>query len=76
VQGGCVMDVVSTLLLARKTLQIVKQNLLWAAAYNAVCVPLALVGWMPPWLAGVGMAGSSLWVIGNAMRLTRNPQKV
>jgi Cu2+-exporting ATPase len=71
VQGGAVMDVVSTLLLARKTLKIVKQNLIWAASYNAVCVPLALVGWMPPWLAGVGMAGSSLWVIGNAMRLSR-----
>jgi Cu2+-exporting ATPase len=73
VQGGAVMDVVSTLLLARRTLLIVKQNLWWAASYNAVCVPLALVGWMPPWLAGVGMAGSSLWVIGNAMRLTRGP---
>jgi Cu2+-exporting ATPase len=75
VQGGAVMDVVKTLLLARRTLHIVRQNLLWAAAYNAVCVPLALVGWMPPWLAGVGMAGSSLWVIGNAMRLTQTPSK-
>ena len=73
IQGGSVMDVVNTLHMARRTLRIVKQNLMWAAAYNAVCVPLALVGWMPPWLAGVGMAGSSLWVIGNAMRLTRAP---
>jgi Cu2+-exporting ATPase len=73
IQGGSVMDVVNTLHMARRTLRIVKQNLVWAAAYNAVCVPLALVGWMPPWLAGVGMAGSSLWVIGNAMRLTRAP---
>jgi Cu2+-exporting ATPase len=73
IQGGSVMDVVNTLHMARRTLSIVKQNLVWAACYNAVCVPLALVGWMPPWLAGVGMAGSSLWVIGNAMRLTRAP---
>jgi len=72
IQGGAVMEVVNTLLLARRTLQVVKQNLVWAAAYNAVCVPLAWVGWMPPWLAGFGMAGSSLWVIGNAMRLTRH----
>ena len=33
-------------------------------------VPMALVGWMPPWLAGLGMAGSSLLVVGNALRLT------
>ena len=52
-------------------MRIVRQNLGWAAIYNAVCVPLALVGWMPPWLAGVGMAASSLLVIGNALRLSR-----
>ena len=69
IQGGQVMDVVHTLRLARDTLRIVRQNLLWAALYNAVCVPLALLGYMPPWLAGLGMAGSSLLVIGNALRL-------
>jgi Cu2+-exporting ATPase len=70
IQGGQVMDVVHTLQLARNTLRIVRQNLLWAALYNAVSVPLALLGYMPPWLAGLGMAGSSLLVIGNALRLT------
>ena len=69
IQGGQVMDVVHTLSLARKTMRIVRQNLLWAALYNAVCVPLALLGYMPPWLAGLGMAGSSLLVIVNALRL-------
>jgi Cu2+-exporting ATPase len=69
IQSGQVMDVVDTLWLARDTLRIVRQNLLWAALYNAVCVPLALLGYMPPWLAGLGMAGSSLLVIGNALRL-------
>lgn len=48
-----------------------KQNLAWAAVYNLISVPLALLGWMPPWLAGLGMAGSSLLVIANALRLTR-----
>jgi P-type Cu2+ transporter len=71
IQSGRLMDVVHTLVLARATLRTVRQNLLWAAIYNAVCVPLALVGWMPPWLAGVGMAASSLLVIGNALRLSR-----
>ena len=69
IQGGRVMDVVHTLNLARDTMRIVRQNLLWAAIYNAVCVPLALLGHMPPWLAGLGMAGSSLLVILNALRL-------
>lgn len=70
IQGGRVMDVVSALRQSRQTMQIVRQNLAWAAAYNMVAVPLALVGWMPPWLAGLGMAGSSLFVILNALRLT------
>jgi P-type Cu2+ transporter len=69
IQGGQVMDVVLTLKQARSTLRIVRQNLVWAALYNLVCVPLALLGFMPPWLAGLGMAGSSLLVIGNALRL-------
>ena len=69
IQGGEVMGVVLTLRQARSTLRIVRQNLVWAAVYNLVSVPLALVGWMPPWLAGLGMAGSSLLVIVNALRL-------
>ena len=72
IQGGRVMDVALTVQQARATLRIVKQNLAWAALYNAVSIPLALVGWMPPWLAGLGMAGSSLLVIVNALRLTGN----
>jgi len=63
--------VAQTLLLARRTLRIVRQNLGWAAAYNAVSVPLALAGWMPAWLAGLGMALSSLLVVLNAARLAR-----
>jgi Cu2+-exporting ATPase len=61
--------VVNSVKLSRRTLRIVRQNLGWAAAYNAVCVPLAIVGWMPAWLAGLGMASSSLAVVLNAMRL-------
>ena len=48
---------------ARRTRAIVRENLLWAAVYNAVCVPLAVAGAMPPWLAGFGMAASSLLVV-------------
>lgn len=56
---------------ARRTLRVIRQNLAWAALYNAACVPLALVGWLPPWAAGLGMAASSLAVVGNALRLSR-----
>ena len=55
---------------ARRTLGVVKQNLAWAAIYNATCVPLALAGFLPAWLAGLGMALSSLLVMANAARLS------
>jgi Cu2+-exporting ATPase len=69
--GGSLLVVAQSVQLARHTLRVVKQNLVWAAAYNAVCVPLAVVGWLPAWLAGLGMALSSLWVVLNSLRLTK-----
>ena len=56
---------------ARRALAIAHQNIAWAAAYNAACIPLALAGWLPPWAAGLGMAASSLLVVGNALRAGR-----
>jgi P-type Cu2+ transporter len=56
---------------AKQTMRIVKQNLTWAAIYNATCVPLAIAGMLPAWLAGLGMALSSLLVILNAARLAK-----
>jgi Cu2+-exporting ATPase len=76
VQGGQLDELVAAIVLARKTLLVVRQNLWWAAVYNLVAVPLALAGWMPPWLAGLGMAASSLLVMGNALRLARPPQSL
>ncbi len=55
---------------SRLTLRVVHQNLAWAAIYNAACVPLAILGWLPAWLAGLGMALSSLCVVFNALRLS------
>jgi Cu2+-exporting ATPase len=51
---------------------VIRQNLGWAIGYNLVCIPLALAGWLPPWLAGLGMALSSLAVVLNAQRLSRS----
>lgn len=59
------------LMQAKQTMKIVKQNLIWAASYNAICVPLAVAGYLPAWLAGLGMALSSLFVILNAARLAK-----
>jgi Cu2+-exporting ATPase len=56
---------------AKKTMRIVKQNIGWAIAYNLICIPLAFTGVLSAWLAGLGMALSSLLVIANAMRLSR-----
>ncbi len=71
VPGGQVAAVAMLLAHARKARRVVRQNLAWAAGYNAVCVPLAVAGAMPPWLAGLGMAASSLLVVLNAARLAR-----
>ncbi|HJV70213.1 cation-translocating P-type ATPase [Ideonella sp.] len=65
-------DLVAARRLARRMLQITRQNLGWAAAYNLACVPLALAGYLPPWAAGLGMACSSLLVVMNSLRLSGN----
>ena len=54
---------------ARRTLRIVRQNVAWSFAYNLTVLPLALSGLLTPWLAAIGMAGSSLLVTLNAFRL-------
>ena len=74
IPGGQLLLLASLPVQARRTLSIVRQNLLWAAGYNAVCVPLAVSGALPAWLAGLGMALSSLLVMCNAARLARAPR--
>lgn len=58
-------------LVARRTLTVIRQNLLWAFAYNLVALPLAISGLITPWMAGIGMSGSSLLVVLNSLRLQR-----
>ncbi|WP_259371774.1 HAD-IC family P-type ATPase [Rubrivivax gelatinosus] len=65
------LDLVRARRSSARAMRIVRQNMIWAAAYNAACIPLALIGWLPPWAAGLGMAGSSLFVVLNALRAGR-----
>jgi Cu2+-exporting ATPase len=58
-------------LLARRTLSIIRQNLAWSFAYNVTAIPLAMAGWVTPWMAGIGMSASSLLVVMNALRLQK-----
>jgi Cu2+-exporting ATPase len=57
--------------MARKTQTIIRQNLAWSVLYNIVAIPAAALGYVTPWLAGIGMSLSSLLVVLNAMRLAK-----
>jgi Cu2+-exporting ATPase len=58
--------------LAEKTKKIIRQNITWAIAYNLSALPLAAMGYLPPYLAAIGMSASSLIVLLNALRLYKN----
>jgi Cu2+-exporting ATPase len=57
-----------------KTAEIIRQNISWAIAYNILALPAAIMGYVPPWLAAIGMSLSSLLVVTNALRI--NYQKI
>jgi Cu+-exporting ATPase len=68
---GDVGRVGDAIALSRATLRVIRQNLAWAFAYNLVLVPLAMLDVIPPALAALAMACSSVTVVGNALRLRR-----
>jgi len=68
---GDLNAVADAVIMSRRTMSNIKQNLFWALAYNAVGIPIAALGFLAPWLAGAAMAFSSVSVVLNALRLQR-----
>ncbi|MFZ6846717.1 heavy metal translocating P-type ATPase [Undibacterium sp. RuRC25W] len=59
---------------ANKAFRLIRENLIWAIAYNMFAIPAATLGWLEPWHAALGMSLSSVIVVLNALRLYLLPQ--
>lgn len=68
---GDLNSIADAILMSRKTMKNIKQNLFWAFAYNIIGIPIAAAGFLAPWVAGAAMAFSSVSVVLNALRLQR-----
>lgn len=68
---GDLNSIPDAIMMSRRTMGNIKQNLFWALGYNVIGIPIAAIGLLAPWLAGAAMALSSVSVVLNALRLQR-----
>lgn len=68
---GDLNGIADAIVMSKKTMANIKQNLFWALAYNSIGIPIAAAGFLAPWVAGAAMAFSSVSVVLNALRLQR-----
>ncbi|MEW5726390.1 MAG: HAD-IC family P-type ATPase, partial [Pseudomonadota bacterium] len=69
--GGDIAKVAEMVALSRKTMRVIRQNLVWAMGYNTVAIPGAAMGQLNPMVASMAMALSSVSVVANSLRLQR-----
>ena len=67
--GDGLAPVATAIVVSRRTMRVVRQNFALAIGYNALAIPLALAGMVTPLVAALAMSGSSIIVVGNALRL-------
>ena len=66
------LDAVLKLVIASKqTIKTIKNNLYWSLVYNAVILPVAMLGYVAPYVAVIGMSASSIWVVTNSLKLLK-----
>ncbi|MDR6224832.1 heavy metal translocating P-type ATPase [Desmospora profundinema] len=68
---GDLASIADAIVMSKKTIRNIRQNLFWAFAYNTLGIPVAAFGFLAPWVAGAAMAFSSVSVVSNALRLQR-----
>ncbi|MBM7621666.1 Cu+-exporting ATPase [Bacillus tianshenii] len=68
---GDLNSIADAIMMSKKTIKNIKQNLFWAFAYNTIGIPIAALGFLAPWVAGAAMAFSSVSVVLNALRLQK-----
>jgi Cu2+-exporting ATPase len=69
--GSKLGSIVTATEIAQDARRIIRQNIAWAIIYNVTAVPLAVGGFLAPWMAALGMSVSSFIVVLNALRLHR-----
>lgn len=68
---GDLQRVADAIVLSRRTMRIIRDNLFWALGYNTLAIPTAAAGWLSPMIASAAMAAGSVSVVLNSLRLQR-----